>query len=95
MIGIETNRKSSRVLLWITLAVVLVLYGAYANYAYNRVLPQSRPCVDCATPAHINGYDLYYRELGTDKVSEAESYLEEPLRLLLHLIMSLPEYQLG
>ncbi len=34
-------------------------------------------------------------ELGTDKVSEAETYLEEPLRLLLHLIMSLPEYQLG
>lgn len=34
-------------------------------------------------------------ELGTDKVSDAESYLEEPLRLLLHLIMSLPEYQLG
>lgn len=27
MIGIETNRRSSRVLLWITLAVVLVLYG--------------------------------------------------------------------
>jgi uncharacterized protein (DUF1800 family) len=34
-------------------------------------------------------------ELGTDKVSDAETYLEEPLRLLLHLIMSLPEYQLG
>ncbi len=34
-------------------------------------------------------------ELGTSNVSEAESYLEEPLRLLLHLIMSLPEYQLG
>jgi uncharacterized protein (DUF1800 family) len=34
-------------------------------------------------------------ELGTEKVSEAETYLEEPLRLLLHLIMSLPEYQLG
>ncbi len=27
MIGIETNRASSRVLLWITLAVVLVIYG--------------------------------------------------------------------
>ncbi|MBK6791570.1 MAG: alpha/beta fold hydrolase [Anaerolineales bacterium] len=47
--------------------VVLALYAAYANHAYNRVLPQSRPCVDCATPAHVNGYDLYYRELGTDK----------------------------
>jgi hypothetical protein len=34
-------------------------------------------------------------ELGTDNVGVAESYLEEPLRLVLHLIMSLPEYQLG
>jgi hypothetical protein len=34
-------------------------------------------------------------ELGTNQVTEAESYAEEPLRLLLHLIMSLPEYQLG
>ena len=34
-------------------------------------------------------------ELGTDKISDADTYLEEPLRLLLHLIMSLPEYQLG
>ncbi len=34
-------------------------------------------------------------ELGTDQIPVAQSYLEEPLRLLLHLIMSLPEYQLG
>ncbi|MBL8064097.1 MAG: alpha/beta fold hydrolase [Anaerolineales bacterium] len=47
--------------------VLLALYVVYANYAYNRVLPQSRPCVDCTSPVHVNGYDLYYRELGTDK----------------------------
>lgn len=47
--------------------VLIVLYAAIAYFLYNRVLPQSRPCVDCATPVHINGYDLYYRELGTDK----------------------------
>ncbi len=47
--------------------VLVLLYAAHANHAYKRVLPQSRPCVDCATPAHVNGYDLYYRELGTDK----------------------------
>jgi proline iminopeptidase len=46
---------------------LLALYAAYAYFAYNRVLPQDRPCVDCAPPAHVNGYDLYYRELGTDK----------------------------
>ena len=39
--------------------------------------------------------DFLKGELGTDDVQQAQSYLEEPLRLLLHLIMSLPEYQLG
>jgi len=34
-------------------------------------------------------------ELGTDQVSEAQSYMEDPLRTLLHLMMSMPEYQLG
>ncbi len=34
-------------------------------------------------------------ELGTSQISVAETYLEEPLRMLLHLIMSTPEYQLG
>lgn len=35
------------------------------------------------------------KELGTADISVAQSYLEDPLRLLLHLIMSQPEYQLG
>lgn len=34
-------------------------------------------------------------ELGTDRVEPALTYMEEPLRLLVHLIMSTPEYQLG
>ena len=47
--------------------IALALYAAVAYFIYNRVKPQSRACVDCVTPAHINGYDLYYRELGADK----------------------------
>ena len=35
------------------------------------------------------------RQLGTSDVSIAKTYLEEPLRLVLHLIMSQPEYQLS
>jgi hypothetical protein len=35
------------------------------------------------------------QQLGTDRIESAASYLEEPLRLLVHLIMSAPEYQLG
>ena len=34
-------------------------------------------------------------ELGTSDIAEAGTYLEAPLRMLVHLIMSQPEYQLG
>ncbi len=34
-------------------------------------------------------------ELGTSDLARARSYLEEPLRRLLHLILSVPSYQLG
>jgi len=35
------------------------------------------------------------KELGTADLTIAQTYLEEPLRLVLHLIMSQPEYQLS
>jgi hypothetical protein len=35
------------------------------------------------------------QELGTDDFGHAEGYLEEPLRRVLHLILSTPAYQLG
>jgi len=34
-------------------------------------------------------------ELGTSDIARADSYLEDGLRMLVHLIMSQPEYQLG
>ncbi|MGI9334557.1 MAG: DUF1800 domain-containing protein [Gammaproteobacteria bacterium] len=34
-------------------------------------------------------------ELGTDDLERAASYMDEALRMVLHLMMSLPEYQLG
>jgi len=39
--------------------------------------------------------DFLDQELGTSDIARADSYLEDPLRLLVHLIMSQPEYQLG
>lgn len=35
------------------------------------------------------------KELGTNDIREAQSYMEDSLRLLLHLVLSQPEYQLG
>src|SRR5579864_5159182 len=35
------------------------------------------------------------KELGTSDIVAAQSYLDEPLRLVLHLIMSQPEFQLS
>jgi hypothetical protein len=34
-------------------------------------------------------------QLGTTDISVAQTYLEDPLRLVLHLIMSQPEFQLS
>jgi hypothetical protein len=35
------------------------------------------------------------RELGTDDIARAKSYMEDALRMTVHLIMSTPEYQLA
>ena len=34
------------------------------------------------------------RELGTDNIDLAKTYMEDPLRMTVHLIMSTPEYQI-
>jgi hypothetical protein len=34
------------------------------------------------------------KELGTDNLQRAKTYLEDPLRMTVHLIMSAPEYQM-
>ena len=38
---------------------------------------------------------LLDRELGTDNMARAQSYMEDGLRTLLHVMLSSPDYQLG
>jgi hypothetical protein len=49
--------------------------------------------VDAATRKRLIGF--LESELGATNLNMADSYMEEPLRTTLHLILSLPEYQLG
>lgn len=58
-------------LLWVVggLVVLLALYAAYAYYAYHRVHPVDLSCRACASPVNVNGYDLYYREVGANRGS--------------------------
>jgi len=35
------------------------------------------------------------KDLGTEKIAQAQTYMEYSLRMALHLIMSQPEYQLS
>jgi uncharacterized protein (DUF1800 family) len=39
--------------------------------------------------------DFLTKQLGTANIAEARTYMEQPLRMTLHLIMSQPEYQLN
>jgi hypothetical protein len=34
------------------------------------------------------------KELGTDNIDRAKTYIEDPLRMTVHLVMSTPEYQI-
>ena len=34
------------------------------------------------------------KELGTDNVDRARTYMEDPLRMTVHMVMSAPEYQI-
>jgi proline iminopeptidase len=59
-------------LLKLARSAVLLLIGAGAIYSavayvlYNRVHPAERACRDCETPVTVGGYQLLYREVGTD-----------------------------
>ena len=49
--------------------------------------------IDAQTRASLA--EFLVDQLGTDDIASAATYLEEPLRVLVHLMLSLPEYQLG
>ena len=63
--------------------------GDAVDYLLHRLLRVP------AAPAARNAFvAMLTKELGTDNVDRAKTYLEDPLRLTVHLIMSTPEYQI-
>jgi len=51
--------------------------------------------VPLTPPARAALVDTLTRELGTSELEQAQSYMEQPLRVVAHLIMSSPQYQLA
>ena len=93
--AIEKVKPIKRVAAKLNISKMVLSNGAKSNedavnYLLNRFL--SVPVSDKKRLQLINFLDFV---LGTDDLIESESYLEDPLRLVLHLIMSEPEYQLG
>jgi hypothetical protein len=58
-------------------------------------LTQQLLLVPVATEAREALVDFLDDQLGTSSLEEARSYLEHPLRLAAHLVMSTPQYQLA
>jgi hypothetical protein len=50
--------------------------------------------VPASTPMRESLVAFLTGELGTDRLDRAKTYMEDPLRMTVHLIMSTPEYQL-
>jgi len=60
------------------------------DYLLSRLL---RTPLDAQQREHLIAF--LDEQLGTSDLIVAQTYLEDPLRMLVHLIMSMPEYQLG
>lgn len=94
MIGIETNRTSSRVLLWITLAVVLVLYGF--PFIYLLLTSFKTPLDAIAGPASVlpSQWTLenYVTALAKDGVAPAiiNSVVTAVLSTVFSLVLAVP-----
>jgi len=63
---------------------------AVVNYFADRFL-----AVPLDEVTHGELAKFLENELGTDNIPAAATYMEDPLRSLLHVILSRPEYQLG
>lgn len=94
MIGIETNRTSSRVLLWITLAAVLVLYGF--PFIYLLLTSFKTPLDAIAVPASVlpSQWTLenYVTALAKDGVAPAiiNSVVTAVLSTVFSLVLAVP-----
>jgi multiple sugar transport system permease protein len=94
MIGIETNRKSSRLLLWITLAVVLVLYGF--PFIYLLLTSFKTPLDAIAVPPSVLPsvwtLENYVTALAKDGVVPAlvNSVVTALLSTVLSLVLAVP-----
>ncbi len=94
MIGIETNRKSSRLLLWITLAVVLVLYGF--PFIYLLLTSFKTPLDAIAVPPSVLPsvwtLENYVTALAKDGVVPAliNSVVTAVLSTALSLVLAVP-----
>jgi multiple sugar transport system permease protein len=94
MIGIETNRKSSRLLLWITLAVVLVLYGF--PFIYLLLTSFKTPLDAIAVPPSVVPsvwtLENYVTALAKDGVVPAliNSVVTAVLSTVLSLVLAVP-----
>ena len=63
--------------------------GEAVDYLMWRVLR-----VPTATVTRDAFVTFLTKELGTDNIDRAKTYMEDPLRMTVHLIMSTPEYQI-
>jgi hypothetical protein len=64
--------------------------GEVVDYFINRLMR-----VPPSAEKRQSLINFLNRELGTADIAVAKTYMEDSLKLVLHLIMSEPEYQLG
>ena len=93
--AVEKVKPIPRTTVQLNLAGMVIDHGCkttadVVDYLSHRLLR-----VPMAPDTRQQLIDFLTAELGTEQVRDAASYMEDPLRVLVHVMMSMPEYQLG
>jgi len=93
--AVERVKPIPRTTARLDLAAMVIGHGCKTTAQVVDYLSERFLRVPLAPQTRQRLIEFLSAELGTEQVGEASTYMEDPLRVLLHVMMSMPEYQLG
>ena len=93
--AVEKVKPIPRTTAGLDLTALVTAHGCKTSADVVDYFAQRFLSVPLDAPRRAQLAEFLTLEMGTDQVDQAVTYMEDPLRLLLHVMLSMPEYQLG
>ncbi|WP_428423279.1 DUF1800 domain-containing protein [Methylibium sp.] len=93
--AVEVVKPIPRTMARVDLSGIVVASGGQTTADAVDVLARRFLSTPVSASQRSAWTDFLTRELGTDRIARAATYMEDGLRMLLHLMLASPDYQLG